>query len=53
MAAILAAPDIQEFLANQGSEAFVSTAEQVTAMIKADIAKYARIIKAANIKLEN
>ncbi|MFH1605403.1 MAG: tripartite tricarboxylate transporter substrate binding protein, partial [Pseudomonadota bacterium] len=52
MAAILSRPDIQEHLAKQGSEAFISTPEQVAALIKADVAKYARIIKAANVKIE-
>ena len=52
MAAILAMPDVQEALAKQGSDAFISTPEQVAAMIKSDIAKYAKIIKAANIKIE-
>ncbi|MFH1605662.1 MAG: tripartite tricarboxylate transporter substrate binding protein [Pseudomonadota bacterium] len=50
--AILGTPDVQKFLANQGSEAFISTPEQTAALIKEGIAKYARIIKAANIKVE-
>ncbi len=53
MADILAMPDAREYLIKQGSEAFVSTPEQVNALIKADIAKYARIIKDANIKVEH
>ena len=53
MAVILAMPDSRDYLIKQGSEAFVSTPEQVTALIKADVAKYARIIKDANIKVEN
>jgi tripartite-type tricarboxylate transporter receptor subunit TctC len=52
MASILAMPDTREYLVKQGSEAFVSTPEQVNALIKADVAKYAKIIKSANIKLE-
>lgn len=52
MAIILAMPDSRDYLIKQGSEAFISTPEQVTALIKADIAKYARIIKDANIKVE-
>jgi tripartite-type tricarboxylate transporter receptor subunit TctC len=52
VAAILATPDVQELLVNQGSEAFISTPEQTAALIKADTAKYARIIKTANIKIE-
>ena len=53
MAVILAMPDTREYLIKQGSEAFVSTPDEVTARIKADIAKYARIIKDANIKTEH
>ncbi len=53
MALILAMPDTQDFLVKQGSEAFVSTPEQVNARIKSDVAKYAKIIKAANVTLDN
>ena len=53
MAVILAMPDTREYLIKQGSEALVSTPDQVTALIKADVAKYARIIKDANIKIEH
>jgi len=53
MAVILAMPDTRDYLIKQGSEAFVSTPDQVTALIKADVAKYARIIKDANIKIEH
>jgi tripartite-type tricarboxylate transporter receptor subunit TctC len=52
MASILATPETQDYLIKQGSEAFVSTPEEVTALIKADVAKYAKIIKDANIKAE-
>jgi tripartite-type tricarboxylate transporter receptor subunit TctC len=52
MASILATPDAQDYLVKQGSEAFISTPEQVTALIKADVAKYGRIIKEAGIKAE-
>jgi tripartite-type tricarboxylate transporter receptor subunit TctC len=53
IAAILAMPDIQENLARQGIEPFVSTPEQFAALIRTEIARYAKIIKTANIKLEN
>ena len=53
MAVILAMPDTREYLIKQGSEAFVSTPDQVTALMKADVAKYAKIIKDANIRLEH
>ena len=52
MAIILVMPDIQDYLAKQGMEPFISTPPQVSALIKADITKYAKIIKAANITLE-
>ncbi len=48
----LAMPDVRKYLSNQGMEPFISTPEQVAALIKADIAKYAKIIKAANIKID-
>ena len=51
-ARIMALPDIADKLVSLGAERFVSTPEQFAALMKADLAKYARIIKAANIKLE-
>ena len=53
MAVILLMPDVQEYLAKQGFEPLISTPEQFTALMKADFAKYAHIIKTANIKLKN
>jgi tripartite-type tricarboxylate transporter receptor subunit TctC len=50
MAAILALPVTQDFMTKQGAEPFVSTPEQTAALIKADVARYAKIIKDANIK---
>ena len=52
IAKVLAMPDIREKLLSQGMEPFISTPEQFAALIKADLAKYTRIIKSANIKLE-
>ncbi len=49
VAAILAMPGTQEFMAKQGAEPFVSTPEQTTAVIKVEIASYAKIIKEAGI----
>jgi tripartite-type tricarboxylate transporter receptor subunit TctC len=45
-------PDIRESLLSQGMEPFISTPDQFTALIKADLATFTRIIKSANIKLE-
>ena len=52
-ARIVVMPDIKEKLSSQGADPFVSTPEQFAAVMKADLAKYEKVIKAANIKLEN
>jgi tripartite-type tricarboxylate transporter receptor subunit TctC len=52
IAKVLAMPDIREKLSSQGMNPLVSTPDQFAALIKADLAKYSRIIKTANIKLE-
>ncbi len=53
IAQILAMPDVRETITNQVMEPYISTPEQFAALIRADIARNARIIKAANIKIEN
>ena len=53
IAKILALPDIREKLSSQGMDPFISTPEQFAALVKSDFAKYAKIIKASNIKLEH
>lgn len=45
-------PDIREELLSQGVQPFVSTPEQFAAMLKLELAKFAKIIRAANIKLK-
>jgi tripartite-type tricarboxylate transporter receptor subunit TctC len=50
---ILATQDSKEKLLAQGMEAFYSPSEQFGALMKADLARYGRVIKTANIKLEN
>lgn len=53
-AALLAMPDTQDSLAKQGMEPFVSTRpDEVASLIRTEMAKYARIIRSANIKIEN
>ena len=52
-ARILGLRDVSEFLVKQGLEPFISTPDQAAALIRNDIARFAKIIKAANIKLEN
>ena len=49
---IVAMPEIREKLAERGMKPFHSTPDQVAALLQADLAKYAKVIKAANIKLE-
>lgn len=52
VAKILAMPDISEKLVNSGMEPFHTGPEKMAAQMKADHAETARVIKAANIKLE-
>jgi len=51
-ARIVATAEIQDYMAKQGIAPFPSTPEQLAALMKTDMAKWARVIKAANIKLE-
>ena len=53
IAKIVAMSDVQEYLVKQGMNPFISTAEQLAAMMKTELAKWAKVVKAANIKLEN
>ena len=50
---ILALPEVLDYLAKQGMAAFSSTPEQLAVLMKTDLARWAKVIKAANIKLEN
>lgn len=50
---IQAMADFREKLALQGVEPFVNGPEPFAALLKAEFAAFARVIKAANIKLEN
>jgi len=49
---IVLLPDIRERLQSQAMEPFVSTPEQMAKLITADRARFANIIKTANIKIE-
>ena len=53
MARILAAPDVVERLVSQGLEPLISTPEQFATLLKSDMAKFAKLIKDANIRFEN
>lgn len=52
VAAILAIPDVREKIVGQGLEPFIATPERFAALIRADFEKYGRIVKTANIKME-
>jgi len=45
-------PAISEQLVSQGMVPFISTPDQFSALIKSDLSKYTKIVKTANIKLE-
>jgi tripartite-type tricarboxylate transporter receptor subunit TctC len=48
----LQAGDVRERLASQGAEPVGNTPEQFTAQMKSDLAKWAKVVKAANVKLD-
>jgi len=48
-----AMPDFKEFLVNQGLASVYADTGQFTAQLQADLVRFNRIIKAANIKIEN
>lgn len=50
---MLTMPDIKEKLAGQGMDPFAASPEQMAALMKADAAKYTKIINTAHIKLED
>lgn len=49
---ILAMPEVRERLINQGADPFISNPQQFAALIRSETMRYAKVIKAANIKLE-
>jgi len=49
---LVARPDTREKLNAQGSEPYYNNPEQTAALIRSDIAKYGKIIKDANIKVQ-
>jgi tripartite-type tricarboxylate transporter receptor subunit TctC len=53
VAAILSTPSAAEFLTKQGAEPFITTSpDDMTAVLKEEMARYGKIIKAAGIKFE-
>jgi tripartite-type tricarboxylate transporter receptor subunit TctC len=49
---ILALPEIKEALANQGAEPVIDTPEEFAAIVRADVAKWARIVKQTGAKAD-
>jgi tripartite-type tricarboxylate transporter receptor subunit TctC len=50
--AILRTPEVRERLTTDGNEVVAGTPEEFGALIKAEIVKWARVVKAAGIQLE-
>lgn len=53
IARFVSQPDVSEKLSAQGLLPFVSTPDQITALIRSSMDRYAKVIKAANIRIEN
>ena len=49
----IATPEVLDYLAKQGMNPFSSTPEQLAALMKTDMARWAKFIRAANIRLDN
>ncbi len=47
---IVASPDIRDALSNQGAEPVTDTPEEFAAIVRADVAKWAKIVKATGAK---
>jgi tripartite-type tricarboxylate transporter receptor subunit TctC len=52
LARVLAMPDVREKLLSQGQIPYHLSPEQFAEQMKADTAEYARVIKAANIRID-
>ena len=52
MAGILASREVVELLGSQALEPFISNPEQFAALLRSDMARFAKLIKDANIKVE-
>jgi len=52
MARILASPEIVELLGSQGLEPLISNPEQFAALLRSDMTRFAKLIKDANIRVE-
>jgi len=45
-------PELRDRLAAEGTEAYTTTPSQMTEMMKAETAKWAKVVKAANVAAE-
>lgn len=52
IAKVLAMPDVRERLLSQGQIPFINNPEQFATVMKDDVAEFTRVIKAANIKID-
>jgi tripartite-type tricarboxylate transporter receptor subunit TctC len=52
IANILRTPEVRDNLLNMGADPFIGTAQEFSALIKADLVKYAKLIRDAKIKIE-
>lgn len=52
VARILAAPDVRKIFANEGAEAVGNSPQEFAAIVKSETAKWAKVVKAAGIKIE-
>jgi tripartite-type tricarboxylate transporter receptor subunit TctC len=49
---MVASPRVREVFGREGVEAFVSTPEEVTSMMRADSVELSRVIEAAHIRMD-
>jgi tripartite-type tricarboxylate transporter receptor subunit TctC len=52
VAAAIQLPDVRKFMAAEGADAVGSTPQQFAAFFRGEVERYAKVIKAANIRLE-
>lgn len=52
LAAVMSSPEAGEFMAKQGAEPFVNDARQTDAILREEVARYAKVIKDAGIKYQ-
>ena len=53
IARILTRTDVRDKLQGQGMDPYYSTPEQFSALMKSDLAKYTKVIRTANIRMDN